>query len=169
MATLYSRKVITPLIFNKLKDLCLSVNDSGKRINGAIEDMPQNTKGEPRQVVRVPLNNRAKAIIEKYADRDSLYGKLLPFISSQKYNEAIKKIFTKCGITRIVTILNPTTGEEEKPPINEIASSHLARRTFINNLYKKVKGPNLVGSLSGHKEGSKAFDRYRDIDEEMKK
>jgi hypothetical protein len=36
-------------------------------------------------------------------------------------------------------------------------------------LYKKVKDPNLVGSLSGHKEGSKAFARYRDIDEEMKK
>jgi phage integrase family len=26
-----------------------------------------------------------------------------------------------------------------------------------------------VGSLSGHKEGSKAFARYRDIDEDMKK
>lgn len=68
-----------------------------------------------------------------------------------------------------MTILNPTTGEEEKRPINEIASSHLARRTFIGNLYKKVKDPNLVGSLSGHKEGSKAFARYRDIDEDMKK
>lgn len=138
-------------------------------INEAIEYMPQKTKGERPQVVRVPLNNRAKAIIEKYADRDNLNGKLLPFISSQKYNEAIKKIFTTCGITRIVTILNPTTGEEEKRPINEIASSHLARRTFIGNLYKKVKDPNLVGTLSGHKEGSKAFARYRDIDEEMKK
>ncbi len=58
---------------------------------------------------------------------------------------------------------------EEKRSLNEIASSHLARRTFIGNLYKKVKDPNLVGSLSGHKEGSKAFARYRDIDEDMKK
>jgi integrase len=69
----------------------------------------------------------------------------------------------------MVTVLNPTTGAEEKRPINEIVSSHLARRTFIGNLYKKVKDPNLVGSLSGHKEGSKAFARYRDIDEDMKK
>lgn len=45
----------------------------------------------------------------------------------------------------------------------------MARRTFIGNIYKKVKDPNLVGSLSGHKEGSKAFARYRDIDEDMKK
>ena len=69
----------------------------------------------------------------------------------------------------MVTVLNPTTRVEEKRPINEIASSHLARRTFIGKLYKKVKDPNLVGSLSGHKEGSKAFARYRDIDEDMKK
>ena len=73
------------------------------------------------------------------------------------------------GIDRLVTILNPTTGEEEPVPINRVASSHLARRAFIGNLYKKVKDPNLVGSLSGHVEGSKAFARYRDIDDEMKK
>ena len=138
-------------------------------INDAIEYMPQKTKGERPQVVRVPLNNRAKALVEKYAGRDDLNGKLFPFISSQKYNVAIKRIFTLCGVTRMVTVLNPTTREEEKRPLNEIASSHLARRTFIGNLYKKVKDPNLVGSLSGHKEGSKAFARYRDIDEDMKK
>lgn len=69
----------------------------------------------------------------------------------------------------MVTVLNPTTGKEEKRPINEVASSHMARRTFIGNLYKKVKDPNLVGSLSGHTEGSKAFARYREIDDEIKK
>jgi hypothetical protein len=35
-------------------------------------------------------------------------------------------------------------------------------------MYKKVKDPDLVSSVSGHKEGSKAFRRYREIDEEMK-
>jgi hypothetical protein len=45
----------------------------------------------------------------------------------------------------------------------------LARRTFVGNLYKQVKDPNLVGPLSVHKEGSKVFALYRDIDEKMKK
>ncbi len=94
---------------------------------------------------------------------------ILPFISKQKYNEAIKSIFTLCGITGMVTVLNPKTGEEERKPLNQIASSHMARRTFVGNLYKKVKDPSLVGALSGHKEGSKAFARYRDIDEDIKK
>ena len=57
---------------------------------------------------------------------------------------------------------------DEERAINKIASSHLARRAFVGNLYKQVKDPNLVGALSGHKEGSKAFARYCDIDEEMK-
>ncbi len=37
------------------------------------------------------------------------------------------------------------------------------------NLYKKVKDPNLVGALSGHKDGSRAFARYREIDDDLKK
>ena len=137
----------------------------GNIIDGAIEYMPDKTKEERPEVLRVPLNQRAKAILERYEDCGD---PLLPFISPQRYNDAIKDIFTTCGITRIVTVRNPTTGDEERRPINEIASSHLARRTFIGNIYKKVKDPNLVGALSGHKEGSKAFARYRDIDEEMK-
>jgi hypothetical protein len=64
--------------------------------------------------------------------------------------------------------VNPTTREEEKRVLYEIASSHLARRCFVGNLYKQVKDPNLVGLLSSHKEGSKAFARYREIDEQMK-
>lgn len=140
----------------------------GNIINGCVEYIASKTKGERPKVIKVPLTQRAKEILEKYKGVDP-EGRVLPFISSQKYNVAIKKIFTACGITRLVTILNPTTGEEEQRPINEIASSHLARRTFVGNLYKKVKDPNLVGALSGHKEGSRAFSRYREIDDDLKR
>jgi integrase len=134
-------------------------------INGAIEYIPRKTKDGHPVTVRVPLNDTAKEILKRY---DTEENKLLPFISEQKYNDAIKEIFKIAGITRTVTVINPTTRDEEKRPINEIASSHLARRTFVGNLYKKVKDPNLVGALSGHKDGSRAFARYREIDEEMK-
>ena len=135
-------------------------------VNEAIEYIPKKTKEGNPVTVRVPLNGKAKEILERYKDHK---GKLLPFISEQKYNDAIKKIFKLAGIDRIVTILDPLTHDEVKRPLYEVASSHLARRTFIGNIYKKVKDPNLVSALSGHKEGSKAFRRYRDIDEEMKK
>lgn len=137
-------------------------------VNGAVEYIPEKTRHDRARVVRVPLNPQAAGLVEKYKGADPA-GRLFPFISPQKYNTAIKRIFKLCNITRIVTILNPTTGKEEKRPINEIASSHLARRTFVGNLYKQVADPNLVGALSGHKEGSRAFARYRDIDDEMKR
>lgn len=45
----------------------------------------------------------------------------------------------------------------------------MARRTFIGNLYKEVKDPNLIGSMTGHVEGSRSFARYRDITDDTKK
>lgn len=136
-------------------------------INGAIEYIPTKTKGERPEIVRVPLNQQAKELVSKY---NTGCGKpLFPFISSQKYNDAIKYMLKLAKIERPVTIIDSVSGEEVKKPICDVASSHMARRTFIGNLYKKVKDPNLVGSLSGHKEGSKAFARYREIDDEIKK
>lgn len=136
-------------------------------IKGAIEYVPRKTKEGRPLTVRVPLNSIAREILAKYKDIEG--ESLLPFISEQKYNDAIKDMFLEVGLTRSVTIINPLTREPEVKALNEVASSHLARRTFVGNLYKQVKDPNLVGSLSGHKEGSKAFARYRDIDEDMKK
>ena len=78
-------------------------------INEAIEYIPHKTKDERPIVVRVPLNERAKAIIDKYKGINPK-DKLLPFISAQKYNDDIKEIFRLCGITRSVTVLNSTTG-----------------------------------------------------------
>lgn len=135
-------------------------------INNTLEYIPTKTIEESQKTIVVPLNKTAKEILEKYKDYE---GKtLLPFISSQKYNDAIKVIFAKAGITRNVTWLNPLTGKEEKKPINELASSHMARRTFVGNLYKQVLDPNIVASMSGHAEGGRAFSRYREIDREIK-
>ncbi len=136
-------------------------------VNGGIEYIPTKTKEERGAVVRVPLNSIAREIVERYASEDR--AALLPFIASQSYNYAIKRIFLAARLTRPVTILDPLTRQEVQRPLNEIASSHLARRTFIGNLYKQVKDPNLIAKLSGHTEGSKAFARYRDIDEDMRK
>lgn len=135
-------------------------------INGAVEYIADKKKTTNPITIRVPLNSIAQEIIEKYKDYDEV--KLLPFISEQKYNEYIKEAFTVAGINRMVTVLNPLTRMQEHTPINLIASTHLARRTFIGNLYNKVQDPNLIGSMTGHVEGSKAFARYRTINDDIK-
>ena len=136
-------------------------------VNDAIEYIPGKTLHDTGEVVRVPLTDRAKEIINRYSTNNSIG--LMPFICEQKYNAAIKEMLRLAGINRIVTTLNPKTRLEEKHPIWEKASSHMARRNFIGNLYAKVQDPSLISSMTGHKPGSKAFERYRAIHDEIKK
>ena len=81
----------------------------------------------------------------------------------------VSKLWFDVEIEWITNELNTVSRTEVKVQINEIASSHMARRTFIGNIYKLVKDPNLVSALTGHAEGSRAFNRYRDIDIDMKR
>ena len=138
--------------------------------NGILAYTPHKTKDEGDESIqaRVPLHAKAQELIKKYKGVDKR-GRLFPFITAQKYNDAIKAIFTMAGVTRNVEVRNPLTGENEIRPINEIASSHLARRTFVGNAYFKVSDPNLIGKMSGHVDGSKAFKRYRKIEDETLK
>ena len=136
-------------------------------IDEAIEYIPRKTKEDRPITVRVPLNPTALDIVARFKDpnREALF----PFYTEQKYNVKIKEAFKRAGLDRMVTTIDQRTRQEVQRSLYEVASSHMARRSFIGNIYKKVKDPNLVGSLSGHKEGSKAFARYRTIDDDMKK
>lgn len=110
------------------------------------------TREDNPKTISMPLVTMAKKILKRY--ESSVRTTILPFISEQKYNDAIKEVFTR---------------REVRMPISECASSHMACRTFCGNLYKRVKDPNIVASMSGHKEGSKAFARYREIDKDIKR
>ncbi len=135
-------------------------------VGDAVEYIPQKTKGELPRTVRVPLNGKAREILDKYS---YLENRILPEFSPLNYNTYIKRILKHAGVDRTVIVLNPRTREEEARPLYEVVSSHTARKTFIGNLYKKVKDPNLIASMSGHTDGSRAFARYRKIDDEMKR
>ncbi len=132
---------------------------------GILVYTPHKTSDRNAVPVRVPLVDEAKAIIDRYAGADAK-GRLLPFAPAQKYNDAIKLVFTYAGITRLVAVRNALTGLTEMRPINEVAASHMARRTFVGNLYFKVQDPALIGRMSGHTAGSRAFARYRKIEDE---
>lgn len=134
--------------------------------DGVLEYIAAKTLHCTGRTVRVPLNAVAREIVARYPRVSG--GRLLPFVDKQRYNACIRAAFTAAGLTRMVTALDPVTRREVKRPLNEIASSHLARRTFAGNIYRQVKDPDLVASLTGHAEGSRAFSRYREIDLEMK-
>lgn len=133
-------------------------------VDGTLEYIPAKTAGRRPTTLRVPLNAVALEILHRHSRPAPM--PLFPFSSRHKYNCDIKAVIRQAGITRMVSVINPTTGATELHPICDVASSHMARRCFIGNLYKKVKDPNLIGKLTGHTEGSRAFSRYRDIDED---
>lgn len=128
--------------------------------------MPQKTKKCQAKTVRVPLHEKAKAILERYKNHEP---QLLPFKNIAIYNKGIRELLKHCGIDRMVTILDTHGYETVQRPLYEVATSHTARKTFVGNLYKQVPDPNLIASMSGHVEGSRAFKRYRSIDDDMKR
>lgn len=117
-------------------------------VDGVLIYSPNKTKENPT-LVKVPLSNIAKEILSRYDLPD---GKLLPFITDQRYNEYLKELFEFVGLDRIVTRLNPLTLDSEQIPLHQIASSHLARRTFIHILHRNVKD-SVIASMSGHTKG----------------
>lgn len=137
--------------------------------DGVLTYLPHKTMGRQGNSVDVPLNSKAKEILARnYSDGHLLFPHHAVTTNTAALNKEIKRLFTICGITRMVTVRNPVTGADDQKPINEIASSHMARRTFIGNLYKKVKDPELICSMTGHTKGSRSFTRYREIDEDIK-
>jgi len=133
-------------------------------IDGSIEYIAAKTRKNTVRIARIPIAKKAWEIINKY---DLPGGDLVPYISDQKYNVYLKELFKLLKINRIVTIADPKTRLDKQVPICELASSHMARRVFVGSLYKKGVKNEIIASMSGHAEGSKAFSRYHNIDREQ--
>ena len=129
---------------------------------------PQKTSRSKSQVVEVPLHPTALAIVERYKGVD-IKNRLFPFISDIKYNVAIRAILKAAGIDRPVMWRDPKTGESRPRPLYEVASSHLARRTFAQIAYSSTGDKRLAASLTGHSENSRAFNRSSEVTRDMKK
>ena len=133
--------------------------------NGVLSYIARKTKDHKPVSISIPLTDVAKEILSRYDLPD---GKLLPFRSTIKYNEYLKDLFEKVGLTRIVTRPNPTTREPENVRICDIASSHMARRTFIGNKYGKISD-GIITSMTGHVSDSRSLTRYYDVSDELKR
>ena len=132
-----------------------------------LEYIPHKTREKSARTVRVPLGEKAQTVLSRLNKEE---GKpLFSLRFNFKYNDAIRDILKRAEIDRLVTVIDPVSREEVRRPLYEVGTSHMARRTFIGNLYNKVKDPNLISSMSGHVNGSRAFARYRAIDDDMKR
>ena len=137
-----------------------NVTESG---DGAyLHYIAEKTTKTSARTINVPLHDEALAIVRKYAGRDGV--RLLPFVSAQKYNNEIKRVFEAVGVTRNVTILDAATQTPKQVRICDVASSHMARKTFCGTMFNEGVDSSIICAMSGHTDGSKAFARYHNVD-----
>lgn len=126
----------------------------------------KNLLNNKTDIVRMPMTDKMRIILER--QDPTIQNFFLPYCQDI-YRVDIKAVLRKAGINRLVTLIDGKTRKGIQRPICDVAASHLARRTFVANLYNKVQDPALISSLTGHVEDSKAFARYRVVEDDTKR
>ena len=123
-----------------------------------IHYIPQKTEYQQGEEVVTPLMRTALDILKKY---DFQFLLLRNLWGKDGYNSQIKKLLECCGIERKCPIRDTETGHTKYVPVWEIASTKLARKTFVN-LMASCQVDLYAAGL--HKRGSDAVERYAHID-----
>lgn len=160
------RFIFQSYIGARQSDLCeLTENNLN---NGVLEYFPIKTNRRNARKCEIPLSATAMNLIEKYKGVDK-EGRLMPLVKIAKYNKQIKKCFTIAGLNRNICVKDSKRGETVIKPLCEIASSHLARRTFVGIPFTYNVPLQVIGSMSGHAPHSREISRYYKVDMEQKK
>ncbi len=100
------------------------------------------------EFVEIPIHPQVKSILKKRNNQ------LPKIISEQKFNEYVKEVCKKAGITQIILGYkrNAKTNRKEKGyfPKYILISSHTARRSFATNLYGKIPDKTIM-AITTHK------------------
>lgn len=116
-----------------------------------------------RDFLRIPLNDYAKEILKKHDGNPPV------MISNQKMNDYIKDIGESAGIDTpiILTKYQGATKIEKAEPKYKFLSSHTARRTFVTLSLEKGMRPEIVMSITGHRDYP-TFKKYIKLTENVK-
>jgi site-specific recombinase XerD len=136
---------------------------TGLRFSDISRISKENIKGDFLEIVtqktkdfiKIPLNDFAKQIIEKYS------GGLPRSISNQKTNDILKEIGEIAELNEVV-VKRKFKGVkviEVCEPKHKLLSTHAARRTFVTLSLEKGMRPETVMSITGHKDYA-TFKKY---------
>lgn len=126
--------------------------------NLKIEDFSENfiriRQIKTGDMVTIPVMKKMKRLIDKHN------GLPRP-ISNQKFNQFIKEVFKRAGLSHLVRVRTTRGGVESYKEIEyyKLVSSHTARRTYATNMFKAGVPVMLIMAVTGHKTES-AFLRY---------
>lgn len=115
-----------------------------------------------KQIVIIPIHPTVQVILEKYNYE------LPPPISNQKFNKYIQEIAMSAELndpfTKFITKGGKTVALTMKK--YEAVSSHVARRSFATNAYKRKIEPLLIMAITGHKTETEFLKYIKVTDEE---
>lgn len=116
-----------------------------------------------KHTVTIPIHPTVRAILEKYNYQ------LPPAISNQRFNEYIREVAVAAQINSPFTKHITKGGKSLSTEMlkNEAVSSHVARRSFATNAYKRKIEPLLIMAITGHKTETE-FLKYIKVTEEEK-
>jgi integrase len=103
------------------------------------------------QLVIIPCHPLVLELLQKY---ESNYNSLPKSLSNQKFNEYIKEVCKKAGLTE-----KGRLSTDPKKGLCECVTSHTARRSFATNLYLDGYPTIEIMKITGHKT-EKAFMKY---------
>ena len=157
----------------KVRDaFCLSCF-TGLRFSDIKQLKQENIKGDfikiksykTKETLRIPLNEYAKEIINKYIDHDQF----LQVISNQKMNLYLKELAEIAEIDTPVTLTKIKGVEriETTQPKYDLISTHTGRRTFVTVSLEKGMRPEIVMKITGHKSYD-VFKKYIQITDKVK-
>ncbi len=135
--------------------------------DGFLQYIPQKQRRRVPLTVRLPLSQVAQEIVQRYSDSED--DRLLPFIHPNNYNGAIHHFLRFAGFDRTVITPDKLTMKPTSKPLWEVATSHTARKTFIEAMFRETKSERITSAFTGHADGSRAFSRYTDVDDDMKR
>lgn len=106
------------------------------------------------ELIEYPIHPIAAALLEKYDYQ-------IPKYSPKEFNDIIKIVTGKAGLTELVRVRETRAGKTTVMdiPKNELISSHTGRRSFCTNFYTEGISTAIIMSISGHKT-EKEFMRY---------
>ncbi len=114
-----------------------------------VRDVKDNNK-----TLSIPLNDYSTYILKKYDYR-------LPKITNQKFNDYIKELVQRVGLTDEIKKTKKLGQEiiETISPLYERVSSHTARRSFITIMKNNKIPDKVIMSYTGHK-SLEVFNQY---------
>lgn len=170
LETLYKKDLSANFRLERVRDLFLIGCWTGLRFSDFTTIHKEDVNGDrirlktqkTKQTVIIPIHPTVRAILEKYNYV------LPPPISNQKFNKYIQEIAKDAEIDTPFTKFITKGGKNVSTTMkkHEAVSSHVARRSFATNAYKRKIEPLLIMAITGHKTETEFLKYIKVTDEE---